>query len=70
MEAKNSSNLTKKQTKKQRSFSSSPKTIEVKKVPIIPNTDQELKNIVRKAFPFPTVQSSMTASILEQIKRK
>jgi len=70
MEAKKSSNLTTKQTKKQRSINSSPKSTDVKQIPIIPNTDQELKNIVAKAFPFPTVSSNMTASILEQIRKK
>lgn len=70
MEAKNSSNLRKKQTKKQRSNLSTPKITDVKQVPIIPNTDQELKSIVSKAFPIPTVQSSVTASILEQIRKK
>jgi len=70
MEAKNSSNRITKQTKKQRSILSTSKTTDVKQVPNIPNTDQELKNIVRKAFPTPIVPSNMTASILEQIRKK
>ncbi len=69
MEAKNSSNLDKKQTKK-RSNLSSQNTTDVKQIPNIPNTDQELKFIVRKAFPTPTVPAEMTASILEQIRKR
>lgn len=70
MEAKNFSNETKKNAKKQRITLSTPKITDVKQVPILPNNDQELKVIVRKAFPFPSVQSSTTASILEQIRKK
>ncbi len=70
MEAKNFFNPKKKQTKKQRPVLSTSKITDVKQLPIIPNTDQELKNIVRKAFPMPTVQSRMTTSILEQIRKR
>lgn len=70
MEAKNSSNLRNNTTKPQRPVLSTPKITDLKHIPIVPKSDQELKDIVRRAFPFPSVRPSVTSSILERIHSK
>ena len=45
------------------------KTSKMKDLPKIPNSDQELIEIVQRVFPLPTVSHQLTASIMDKIKK-
>lgn len=69
MKANNLTDQRSNPAKSQRIATSTPKTDNLKDLPKIPNSDQELKEIVQRAFPLPTVSSELTASIMDKINK-
>ena len=69
MKANNLTDQRNSPTKLKRPEAFIPKTDNLKDIPKIPNSDHELKEIVQRAFPLPSVSSELTASIMDKINK-